>query len=184
MKRSWIVRLVPEFGDQRPQQQVLCQAHARVRGHFEGAHFQQAQSTGGGFGGIELVDAELRAVRVASGIHQQVAEDSIYDPRWNIAMIGNLAERDFQFVHLIVACFIHARGLAGWAHELPAEEIRQRRVIVPIPNEAAQQIGPAKERRILRRCAADDDVIPAARASVSASTMNFSVARRDCRASS
>ena len=41
-----VIRLLPEPGDQGAQQQLLRQAHARVRRHFEGAQLHQAQPSG------------------------------------------------------------------------------------------------------------------------------------------
>ena len=66
-----------------------------------------------------------------------VAEDAIDQPGRSVAVIGNLLEGDFQFVDLIVARLIDARRLAGRADEVSAEQIRQRRMIVPIADQAA-----------------------------------------------
>ena len=41
-----LVGLLPEPRQQAAQQQLLHQAHARMRRHLEGAQFQQAQATG------------------------------------------------------------------------------------------------------------------------------------------
>ena len=59
------IRLSPEAGDERAHEQLLDQAHARVRRHLKGAHLQQPEAAGRAVGRIELVDAELGAVRVA-----------------------------------------------------------------------------------------------------------------------
>ena len=37
-----LVGFLPEAGDERSQEQLLCQAHARVGRHLEGAQFNQA----------------------------------------------------------------------------------------------------------------------------------------------
>ena len=68
------VRLAPEARDQRPQQQLLRQAHARVRRHLERAHLEQAAPPRRAVGRIQLVDAELGAMRVAGDVDQQVPE--------------------------------------------------------------------------------------------------------------
>ena len=60
------VRRLPEARDQRAQQQLLREAHARVRRHLERAQLQQAEPAGRAVGRIQLVDAELGAVRVAA----------------------------------------------------------------------------------------------------------------------
>jgi hypothetical protein len=51
-----------------------------VRRHFEGPHLEQAEAAGGPVGRVQLVDAELRAVRVAGRIDQQVAQGAVDDP--------------------------------------------------------------------------------------------------------
>ncbi len=71
----------PEAGDQRPHQQLLRQAHPRVRRHLEAAELHQPQPAGGRVGRIELVDAELGAVRVARQVDQQIAEQAVDEPR-------------------------------------------------------------------------------------------------------
>src|SRR5215216_4636075 len=75
------VRLVPEFRDQPAQEEMLRETHARMRWHFKGAHFNEAQSAGAAFGGVEFVDAEFRTVRIAGGIDEQITEQSIHQPR-------------------------------------------------------------------------------------------------------
>ena len=77
-------------------------------------------------------------------------------------------ERDFEFVEAVVARLVHARRLAGRADEQSGEQIRQRRMPLPVKHEAAQQIGPAQERRIRRHRAADHDMIAAAGADMAA----------------
>ena len=81
----------PEAGDQRPHQQLLRQAHPRVRRHFEAAELDQPQAAGGRVGRIQLVDAELGAVRVARQVNQQIAEEAIDSPgrRMSAASPGN-----------------------------------------------------------------------------------------------
>ena len=46
-RHAAVVGLCPEASDQRAQQQLLGNAHAGVRRHFEGAQLQQAQAAGG-----------------------------------------------------------------------------------------------------------------------------------------
>ena len=79
------VGLLPEARDQRAQQQLLRERHARVRRHLEGAHLEQAEAAGRAVGRIELVDAELGAVRVAGRIDQQIAEQAVDQPRRAVA---------------------------------------------------------------------------------------------------
>ena len=46
LSRARAVGLLPEARDQRAHQQLLRQAHARVRRHLEGAHLEQAEAAG------------------------------------------------------------------------------------------------------------------------------------------
>ena len=72
--------LFPEHRDQRAQQQLLREAHARVRRHFERAELDQAEPAGRAVRRIELIDADFGAMRVARDIDQQVAEEAIDQP--------------------------------------------------------------------------------------------------------
>ena len=85
----------------------------------------------------------------------------------------HFAKRDLEFVHRIVARFVDARRLAGRADEQAREQIRQRRMVVPVGDHAGEQIGPAQERRIGRRRAAEHEVIAAAGAGVAAVEHEF-----------
>ena len=74
----------------------------------------------------------------------------------------DLAEGDFEFVEAVVARLIDARRLAGRPDEKTGKEIGKTRVVVPVGDQAAQQIGTAQEGRIVRRRAAENEVIAAA----------------------
>ena len=85
----------------------------------------------------------------------------------------------------VVARLVDARRLAGRADEQPGEEVGQRRVVVPVGDQAAQQVGPAQERAVGRASAPPRTTwlpppVPVCRPS----SMNFSVPSRACRASS
>jgi hypothetical protein len=113
------VGLLPETRHQGAQQQLLRHAHAGVRRHLEGAQLQQTQAAGRAVGRVELVDAELAAVRVAGDVHQDVAQRAVHQPRRHVGAealaVGiDLAQRDLQLVQLVVAGFVHARG-PGWS---------------------------------------------------------------------
>ncbi len=105
--------------DQGAKQEMLRQAHPRVRWHFKGAHFEQSEAARSRVGRIELVDAELGAVRAAGGVDEQVSEDAVDQPRRSAAMIRNLLKRDFHLVDLIVAGFVDARRLAVGPTKIP-----------------------------------------------------------------
>ena len=119
------VRLAPEARDQRAQQQLLRQAHPRVRRHLEGAELDQAEPAGRAVRRVELVDADLGAVRVAGDVDQQVAEDAVDQPgrRIAVARIGHLREGDLQLVERVVARLVDARRLAGRADEQAGEQV-------------------------------------------------------------
>ena len=80
----------------------------------------------------------------------------------------NLAQGDFQLVNLVVARFVHARGLAGGADEHAAEQIAQAGVVVPVQEQAGQERGAAQKRAVGGRGAAHDHVVAAAGAGVAA----------------
>ena len=116
-------------------------------------------------------------MRVAAGINQQVAKQTIHQPRRRLTERANLPvhffECDFEFVKRIVPRLVHARRLARRADEQAAEHPTQRRMILPIRQQRTQQIGPAQHWRILRRLAAENDVVAAARAGVPAIEHEF-----------
>src|SRR5205814_8144696 len=84
-----------------------------------------------------------------------------------------LAKGNFQFVKRIVARFVHARVLAGRADEQSAEQKRQRRVILPVAEQASEQVRAAQNRALRRRRSADHDVVAAAGADVAAIDHEF-----------
>ena len=79
-----------------------------------------------------------------------------------------LRERDLELVDAVVPRLVDARRLARRADEQSREQVRQRRVVVPVGDQAAQQIGPAQERAVGRRRAAEHEVVAAAGAGVAA----------------
>src|SRR5450432_491030 len=105
--------------------------------HFKRAHFEQPEAPRTCFGRIKLVDAKLRPVGVAGGIDQYIAKNTVHQPRRAISTLGNLPERNFQFVNLVVARLVNTRGLARRPYKHAAEQIRKRWMIVPISDQAA-----------------------------------------------
>jgi len=144
-----------------------------MRRHLEGAQFQQPQAPGGTVGRVELVDAELAAVGVAGGVDEQVAQRAVNQPwRHRRAVQGELAlqlvEADLDLVDLVAAGLVKARRLAGGADEHAAEQIAQRRVVVPVGDEAGQQVRPAQEGAVGGGGAAEHEVVAATSAGVAA----------------
>ncbi len=113
--RPLAIWLFPHSRHQRPQQQLLCQAHPRVRRHLETAEFDQAQPAGGRVGREQLVDAELGAMRVAGQVDQQVAQHAVDNPRLSGFFARQLRQRRLQLVDRLVPAFVGTRGLAGRA---------------------------------------------------------------------
>src|SRR5499425_2070620 len=73
--------LAPEPGDQRAQEQLLRQAHARVRRHFERAELHQAQPPGWTVRRKQFVDTELGAVGIAGNVDEKITKQAIDQPR-------------------------------------------------------------------------------------------------------
>jgi hypothetical protein len=121
--------ILPEPGDERADQHLLGQAHARLRRHLEAAELDQAKPPGGTVGRIELVDADLGPVGVAGHIGQQVAQqpvDSQGGGGFAFARSRDLLQRDLQLVETIVTRLVDARRLAGRADEKAGKQVRQR----------------------------------------------------------
>ena len=92
-------------------------AHARMRRHLERAELDQPEAPGRAVGRVELVDADLGAVRVAGHVDQQVAEDAVDEP-WRYAAlrrVGDLLQRDFHLEERFVTRFVErvAPGSSG-----------------------------------------------------------------------
>ena len=128
----------------------------------------EPQPPGRAVGRIELVDADLGPVRVAGHVDQQVAEDAVDEPRRYAALrgVGDLLQRDFHLEERFVTRLVEARRLARRADEQAGEQVRERRMVLPIGDDRRQQVGAAQERAVGRRDAAHDDVIAAAGAGV------------------
>ena len=170
-----LIGLAPEARDQGAQQQRLRQAHFRVRRHLEAAEFHQAQAAGGTIGRIELVYADFGAVGIAGGIRQQVAEHPVHQPGRNIGRGArrDFVERNLHLVQRVMARFVGAWRLAGRADEEPAEQIGQRRMVLPIGDDAFQHVGAAQERTVGRGLRPHHDMITAAGAGVAAIQQEF-----------
>ena len=171
-------RLPPEHRDQRPHEQLLHQAHAGVRRHLEGAELQQPQPPGRGVRRVELVDAELGPVRVAGQVDQQMPEQPIDDPerlrlaaRSGVVRHWSLVECHLQLVHRIAAALVDPRRLAGRADEQPAEQVRERGVVVPVAEQAGEQVRPPQERAVLRGRPPEHEMVAAAGAGVASVTL-------------
>ena len=158
------VRLSPELRDQRPHQELLGQAHARVRRHFEGAQLEQAEPRSGAVWRIELVDAEFGAMGAARHIGEKMAEEAIRHARGGRGrtLVGDLVEGNLQFVERLHPPFVDPGMLAGGADEQPGEQIGKRRMVLPVFDHAAQQIGTPQKGTVIRSGSANHQVVAAA----------------------
>ncbi len=106
---------------------------------------------------------------VAGDIDQQVAQQTVDHPRRDFfTRLGHLSEGDFHFVERVVARFIDARRLRGRADEQAGKQVRQRWMVMPVAEQAAQQVRATQERRIRRCRPAEHEVVAAAGAGVPA----------------
>ncbi|MNP52339.1 hypothetical protein D3C76_1467270 [compost metagenome] len=118
-----------------------------MRRHLESPQLQQAQAPGRAIRRIQLVDAEFGAMGVAGHINQQVAQQSVHLPRCaGLTRLGHLREGNFQFVQRVVARLIHPWRLRRRTDEQARKQIGQRRMVVPITDQAAQQVWPTQKR--------------------------------------
>ena len=98
----------------------------------------------------------------------RLRNSAVDQPRRAVARAGlrHLAERDLELVDAVLARLVDARRLARGSDEQPREEVRERRMVQPVADQAAQQVGPAQERAVGGRRPAEHDVVAAAGARV------------------
>ena len=145
-----------------------------MRRHLESAQLEQPEPAAAAVGAVELVDAELGAVRVAGEVGQQVPQRAVDEPRRGFLVqlarrVGeppDLLQRDLHLVDRLGPALVEARRLAGRSDEPPREQVRQARMPLPVGDQAREQIGAAQQRRIDRLRPAERDVVAAAGAGV------------------
>src|SRR5262249_51503933 len=129
---------------------------------------------------VELVDAELRAVRVAGHVDEEMTEDPVHLPRRHGgATRRERRERDLELVELAVARLVDARVLRRRPDEEAGEGVRERRVVLPVAEEAAEEVRAAEERAVERMGRAEGDVVPAPRSDGAAVDQEL-LAREPC----
>ncbi len=144
-----VERVAPQAGDERPDHELLGEAHAGVRRHLEAAELDEAEPPGRAVGRIELVDADFRPMRVAGHVGEDVAHQAVEQPwrrRLALARLRDLRQRDLELVEAVVARLVDPRRLAGRPDEQAGEEIAEARMPQPVDDEALQQIGTPEER--------------------------------------
>ena len=162
----------------RPRSSRCCARLMRACGGISNARISTRPSRpAAAFRREQFINRKFGAMRVAAGVNQQIAEQPVARATaacsQSVEVAVQFLERHFEFVKRIVARLVNARRLRGRADEQTAEQPAQRRMILPIREQRAQQIRPAQHRRILRRFAADDDVVAAAGAGVAAVEHEF-----------
>ena len=106
------IRRLPEAREERAGEQLLHDRGLRMRGHLESPQLDQPQASRRAVGRIELVDAELGAMRVAGDVDQEVSEHSIDQPRGaRLPAARQLSEGELDFVDRVVPRFVDPRRL-------------------------------------------------------------------------
>ena len=87
---------------------------------------------------------------VAGQVHQEIAQQPVHQPGLQgllarAVLAFHFLERDLELVEAVVAGLVDPRRLAGGADEHAREQIGQRRMVLPVGHQAAQQIGPAQQ---------------------------------------
>ena len=92
-------------------------------------------------------------------------EQAVDQPGRHTAPLGQrrlaveLGERDLELVEALVARFVDTGGLAGRADEPPGEEVRKRGVVLPVGDNAAEEVRPAQKRAVGWCRAAEGEVV-------------------------
>ena len=116
---------------------MLRERHARVRRHLERTEFDQPESAGRAIGRIELVDADFGAVSIAGDVDQDVPEQAIHQPQRCLdSRRRHMGQRDLKFIEAVVPRLVDPRRLAGGTDEHAREQIRQRRMPLPVQHQA------------------------------------------------
>ena len=134
---------------------------------------------------VELVDADLGAVGVAGDVDQQVAEDAIDEPGRR-RPLGRRPARTPAPARRARRGAPRRCAAPGWSGPTNSPENRYDSDgwLTPVADQAAQQIGPAQERAVGRRRAAQHHVVAAAGAGVAAVEHELLGAQAAVRASS
>src|SRR5207244_1032962 len=121
---------------------MVADTHARVRRHFKCAHLHKPEASTAALRRVKFINGKFRTMRVAAGINEQVAKQTVYEPRRRLIESSLLPvhflERDFEFVKRIVARLVNTWRLRRRTDKQSAEHPAQRRMILPIPEQRAQ----------------------------------------------
>ena len=89
-------------------------------------------------------------------------------PRRDFLVLRQSTKGDFQLVQTLVPGLVDPRRLARGADKPRREEIGERRPVVPIGDEATEQVGPAKKGAVGGGGTAEHQVVSPARAGMPA----------------
>ncbi len=123
-------------------------------------------------------------MRIARQIHEQMTQQAVDQPGLRRLALRHLVEGDLEFIELLIAAFIDSGRLTRGTDEETGEQIGEGRMVLPVGDQAAQQVRAAQNRAVRRRRTANGDVIAPPVPVWRPSIMNFSVPRRASRASS
>jgi hypothetical protein len=157
-----------ESGDERAHEAHLRHCEPGVWRHLEGAELDEPLAPVRAGRIEELVDADLRTVRAARHVDEQVPEERVAEPRgWGLHFMPRgvrARERNLELVERIVACLVEARCLRRRPHEEAGKEIRQRRMVLREREQTREEVGPFDEGAGQGCRTADRDVVAASAA--------------------
>ena len=136
------IRRGRERRDHRADEDRLRGGHPRVRRHLERAQLDDALPAERRVRVEQLVDRDLRAVRRAGDIDEQVAQQAVDLPRRRRRLVEQPRQRDLELVERVVARLVDARRLRRRSDEHAGHRIRQRGVMLRERDEAREQLGP------------------------------------------
>ena len=115
----------------------------RVAGHVDEQVPQQPVGEPGL--GTALALAPLVGILAPAPVGGDDCRDIVVDGR--IAdHAGELDERGLELVQRLVPALVDPRSLAGGPDEAAGEHVREGRVVLPVRDERAEQVGPAQQR--------------------------------------
>ncbi len=175
-----LLRLAPKPSDDRAQQQLLREAHARVRRHFKRAKFDEPKTSRRTIGRVQLVDADFRAMRVAAHIDKKIAIEPVNEPEWEAGHVWarRVRQRDFQLIERFMPRLINARRLTRGTDEQAGEHVRKRWVALPIQDDALQQIRRRRKGEFIGSAPPSTTWLPPPVPVCRPSVMNLSVPNR------
>ena len=158
------VGLLPEPRDQRAYEQLRARLMRACGAISNARNSTRPEPAHRALGRVELVDADLCAMRVSADIDEEIAKQPVDQPGRNrSARVRKLLKRDLEFIEGFVPRLVRARRLTGRPDELAREHVGQRRMVLPKRDNAGQQVRPSQEGAVGWRHTTGYDVISSAR---------------------